>query len=1111
MDKTIDQLMTRDVIQVPPQTSLAECAEMMARYRISSLVISEDGKPVGLMTERDVVRLLSRNISQDQAVSVSMSVGLITVTADTDYRDAYHLFVLHGIRHLVVIDDQGSLAGIVTETDFRRHAGVEEFIGLRTVASIMDPVVLSLEPDANVIDAARMMHERRASCAIVEKERKPIGIVTERDMVRLYRQQAGELIVGDMMSSPVTTIRPEQLVVDVVQCMQNQRVRHLVVVDAQGETLAVVSEHDVVKHTEGQYVDLLNTIIREQVVALELKQAKIEELMLRSALDEKDLQLQDLQVRTDNQAAFVRTLIDHIPDLIFLKDTDGIYRGCNKAFEAFMGMEEKTIIGKTDFDFFDIQTAEFCRQLDRDVMASSQPRANEKWVVGADGRRVCLETLKTPYLNEKGELLGVIGISRNITTRKQADQALRESEEKLRALFEMSPLAIARNAMDGRFIETNKAWEEMLGYTLDELNALSYWQLTPKDYDLMEERQLKALESTGRYGPYEKEYWHRDGRRIPVRLNGALITGSDGHRYIWSIVEDISERKRTEENMQLASLVYLNSTEAMMVTDAEGLIININPAFTVLTGFSAEEAIGRTPRILNSGLHDKAFYDAMWQKLNSSGFWQGEIWNRRKNGEIYTEWLTINSIYKDDGSCFRRVALFSDITDKKKAEELIWMQANYDPLTGLPNRRMFNDRLIQETKKARRNERRLALMFIDLDHFKEINDILGHGVGDHLLKEAASRLQSCVRETDTVARLGGDEFTIIVSTLEEAAIVDRIARGILAKMTAPFKLDGETLYVSASIGITIYPDDTTDVNELCKNADQAMYSAKRQGRDRFSYYTPSMRNRAERRMRLSNGLRNALAEKQFEVYYQPIIDLSDGSIRKAEALIRWQHPERGLINPAEFIPIAEETGRIVELGNWVFQQAALHVKHWRNRYRADFQVSVNKSPVQFQNDEIFYKGWIDQITDLGLAGDSVVIEITESLLLDKKPIVNEKLLLFRDAGIQVAIDDFGTGYSSLAYLKMYDIDYLKIDRSFIKNLQPDFSDLVVCEAIIVMAHKLGMKVIAEGVETDEQRELLIAAGCDYAQGFLFSKPVPVAEFEALLDQTSPADGVAVNK
>ena len=1110
MKKTVAQLMTREVIQVAPETLLSECVELMAQHCISSLLISEKDEPLGLLTERDVVRLLSQNVSQNQSVSGLMSPSLLTVRADTDYRDAYHLFVLHGIRHLVVIDDDGCLVGIVTETDFRRSGGVEEFIGLRTVEAIMDRAVLMLAPESRVIDAAQIMHDRRVSCAVVVEERKPVGIVTERDMVRLYRQHASEMFVRDIMSSPVTTIEKEQSVVDVVQCMQNQRVRHLVVVDAQGETLAVVGEHDIVKHTEGRYVDLLNTIIRDQVVELELKQAKIEELILRSALDEKDQQLQDLQVRTDNQAALLRTLIDHIPDLIFLKDTDGIYRGCNKAFEAFVGIEEKAIVSKTDFDFFDIPTAEFFRQRDLDVMASSQPLVNEEWVVAADGCRECLETLKTPYLNEKGVLLGIIGISRNITSRKQADQALRESEEKLRALFEMSPLAIARNAMDGRFIETNKAWEEMLGYTLDELNALSYWQLTPKEYDLQESQQLQSLEKTGRYGPYEKEYWHRDGRRIPVRLNGVLITGSDGHRYIWSIVEDISERKRSEENMQLASLVYLNSAEAMMVTDANGVIININPAFTALTGFSSEEAIGKTPRILNSGLHDPTFYEGMWQKLENSGFWQGEIWNKRKNGEVYAEWLRIDSIYKEDGSCYRRVALFSDITDKKKAEELIWTQANFDPLTGLPNRRMFNDRLSQEIKKAHRGERRLALMFIDLDHFKEINDILGHNVGDHLLKETANRLSACVRETDTVARLGGDEFTIIVSALDESAIAERIAQDILDKLVGPFHLDGETMYISASIGITIYPDDTTDVNELCKNADQAMYTAKRQGRNRFSYYTPAMRDQAERRMRLSNGLRVALEENQFQVYYQPIVDLTDGAIRKAEALIRWQHPERGLIEPGEFIAIAEETGRIVEIGDWVFRQAALQVKQWRQQYQAYFQISVNKSPVQFQNDEIFYKGWIEQMRELALSGDSVVIEITESLLLGKKQIVNEKLLLFRDAGIQVAIDDFGTGYSSLAYLKMYDIDYLKIDRSFIKNLQPDSSDLVVCEAIIAMAHKLGMKVVAEGVETIDQRELLVAAGCDYGQGFLFSKPVPATEFEALLGQTRLSDEFVVN-
>jgi len=1100
MNKKIAQLMTRDVIQVAPATTLAECAELMARHRISSLLISENQKPLGLLTERDIVRLLSQNVPQNQAVATFMSAKLVTVLASTDYRDAYHTFVLHGIRHLVVIEEDGQLAGIVTETDFRRNAGVEEFIGLRTVASIMDQAVLMLLPDCKVVDAAQMMHDRRTSCAVVVEDLKPIGIVTERDMVHLYRRQQGETQVSDIMSSPVSTVGSEQVVIDVVQRMQDEAIRHLVVVNPHGETLAVVGEHDVVKHTDGQYVDLLNKIIHEQIVELEMKQAKIDELVLRSALTESEMRLRHLQARTGNETALLRTLIDHIPDLIFLKNSDGVYLGCNAACEAFFGLKEIAVVGKTDFDLVDAQMAEVFRQQDLEVLSSGQSRINEEWVSYPDGRRECLETLKTPYVNEQGELLGLIGISRNITARKQADQLLRENEEKLRALFEMSPLAIARNTLDGQFMEVNPAWKDLVGYSLDELKTLSYWHLTPEDYRLQETQQLLSLETTGRYGPYEKEYLHRDGRRVSVRLNGALITGSDGRRYIWSIVEDICERKRAEENMQLASMVYLNSGEAMMVTDADGVIITINPAFTELTGYSAEEVIGQTPHILNSGRQAPAFYDAMWHKLKNRGFWQGEIWNKRKNGEIYAEWLTINSIYKDDGTCYRRVALFSDITDKKKAEELIWIQANFDPLTGLPNRRMFNDRLSQEIKKAHREELPLALMFIDLDRFKEINDALGHSMGDHLLREAAHRLSSCVRETDTVARLGGDEFTIIITALEDTASIERIARDILRKLSSPFHLEGEILYISASIGITFYPNDSTDIEELRKNADQAMYAAKHHGRNRFNYYTPTMRDLAQERMGLSNDLQIALDEKQFRVYYQPIVDLGDGSIRKAEALIRWQHPERGLINPCEFIAIAEETGRILEIGDWVFHQAALQVKCWRQRYRSDFQVSVNKSPIQLQNDESLYMGWIEQLSQLELPGDSMVIEITESLLLDNRQIVNDKLLLFRDVGIQVAIDDFGTGYSSLAYLKMYDIDYLKIDQSFVRNLRSESSDMVVCEAIIAMAHKLGMKVIAEGVETEAQRALLIAAGCDYGQGFLFSKPLPATAFEVLLSK-----------
>ena len=440
----------------------------------------------------------------------------------------------------------------------------------------------------------------------------------------------------------------------------------------------------------------------------------------------------------------------------------------------------------------------------------------------------------------------------------------------------------------------------------------------------------------------------------------------------------------------------------------------------------------------------------------------------------------------------------SDITARKQAEETIQHQANFDPLTQLPNRRLLRDRMDQGIKMSNRSGLPLALMSIDLDNFKDVNDTLGHDMGDILLKDAAQRLSSCVRGADTVARMGGDEFTVIMGELDDPGSIERVAQGILHKLAQPFQLGNEVAYISASIGITIYPADATGINELLKNSDQAMYAAKHQGRNRFSYFTPAMQEAAQDRMRLANDLRGALADNQLRLHYQPIMELATGVIHKAEALIRWQHPQRGLVSPDKFIRIAEDTGMITDIGNWVFHEAALSAARWRASHLPEFQISINVSPVQFSNEGIGHQAWLAYLHKLGLPGQSIVVEITEGLLLDAGTAVTDQLLAFRDAGIQVSLNDFGTGYSSLSYLKKFDIDYLKIDQSFVRNMTHGSDDLTLCEAIIVMAHKLGLKVIAEGVETEHQRDLLTAAGCDYGQGFLFSKAVPAEEFEALL-------------
>ncbi|WP_162256854.1 sensor domain-containing protein [Noviherbaspirillum sp. Root189] len=462
-----------------------------------------------------------------------------------------------------------------------------------------------------------------------------------------------------------------------------------------------------------------------------------------------------------------------------------------------------------------------------------------------------------------------------------------------------------------------------------------------------------------------------------------------------------------------------------------------------------------------------------------------------------------------EGAPLRMTGTMTDISEKRQSEERIWRHANFDALTGLPNRRLFRDRLEHEVKKAHRNGRQMALLFIDLDRFKEVNDLLGHDIGDLLLTQAARRLGDCVRHSDTVARLGGDEFTVILGELDTMVHVEDIAQKILDALTEPFRLGKEVAYLSGSIGITMYPADASTPEELVRNADQAMYVAKHAGRNQFSYFTRSMQEEAHHRLRLSGDLRHALNAGQLNVHYQPVVELATGRIAKAEALLRWHHPGLGPVDPSRFIPLAEESGMIHDIGNWVFTQAAACSERWSEILGAPFQIGVNKSPVQFlsQSEDI---NWASYLRHVGLSGQSIAVEITEGLLLNASQVVADKLLEYRDAGIQVALDDFGTGYSSMAYLKKFDIDYLKIDQSFVRDITTNEGDRAIAESIIMMAHRLGLKVIAEGIETPEQRDLLTAAGCDFGQGFLFARPAPAEWFERMLQEQQRND-VAVSR
>ncbi|WP_256078778.1 EAL domain-containing protein [Massilia sp. YIM B04103] len=562
------------------------------------------------------------------------------------------------------------------------------------------------------------------------------------------------------------------------------------------------------------------------------------------------------------------------------------------------------------------------------------------------------------------------------------------------------------------------------------------------------------------------------------------------------------ERSRTDEAIRKGEQRFRTMFEAApmgiaLIDSVSGQFRDVNPRFL--------EIAGRTPMEMKASRwmdishpDDVAPEQDKMAQLNAqqvTGFKLTKRMLRPDGGVVWVD-ASINAIETESHP--HHLCMIEDVTEKKETEALIWQQANFDTLTQLPNRRMFLDRLQHDILKSRRDGTRIAILFIDLDHFKEVNDTLGHHQGDVLLIDAARRISACVRQSDTVARLGGDEFTVIVPELHDVERVDSIAQNIIDSLLAPFPLGQEQAFVSASIGITLYPDDAASVEDLLKHADQAMYAAKGAGRNRFSYFTPALQVAALNRMRLTNDLRGALKGNQFKLYFQPIVHLATGRIHKAEALIRWEHPQRGLVSPLEFIPLAEASGLVVAIGEWVFHESARWVQHWRREVHPDFQVSINQSPLEFQREGASYANWLRTLQQLGLPGQSLVVEITEGLLLDASSTVTDKLLQLRDAGIQVALDDFGTGYSSLSYLKKFDIDYLKIDRSFTRNLAPESSDMALSDAIIVMAHKLDLMVIAEGVETAEQRDLLAAAGCDYGQGYLFARPLPAADFDTLL-------------
>ena len=668
----------------------------------------------------------------------------------------------------------------------------------------------------------------------------------------------------------------------------------------------------------------------------------------------------------------------------------------------------------------------------------------------------------------------------------------------LKSLLDSSTDGVHILDLDGNLIEWSPSFIEMLGYSDQEALLLNV-----KEWDVMHSPEeintiINTISTSGKM-TVETRNRRKDGVLIDVEITTKPIILEDT-QYIYASARDITKRKTMENELHKLSQAVEQSPVTVVITDLEGTIEYVNTTFEQTTGYTKNEAIGNNLRLLKSGKTSKKTYVEMWAYITHGKIWYGELTNKRKDGTEYIEAMKIAPIFQSDGHISHYMAIKEDITEKKQAEEHLQYLANFDPLTGLPNRRQLEHRTDYALKLAKRNNGTFAVMFLDLDHFKDINDSLGHKAGDMLLVEVAKRFVSVVRDEDTVSRLGGDEFVFLLPNSDSKGVV-HVVKKLLDALAQSFSFDQYELTVTASIGIAVYPSDGTDHQTLSKNADAAMYRAKQNGRNNYCFFTQTMQDHTSRNLQLSNALHNALNRRQLKVVYQPQISSLDGQIIAAEALLRWTHPEFGEISPAEFIPLAEENGLILPIGEWVLRTAVRQAKHWIQSGFKPMGIAVNLSAAQFRHPDL-PQLVVKILNEAGLPPEYLDIELTEAVAMHNPDLACAIMDNLHHHGIRMSIDDFGTGYSSLSYLKKFKVHKLKIDKSFVHDIHTDPEDKAIVKAIISMAHELGLKSIAEGVETAEQLNFLREHGCDEIQGYYYSKPLNADDFETFLRENN---------
>jgi diguanylate cyclase (GGDEF)-like protein/PAS domain S-box-containing protein len=861
--------------------------------------------------------------------------------------------------------------------------------------------------------------------------------------------------------------------------------------------------------------------LRAEVEALRLANAAIQEQMsIDAARTDKMLRMMEAQAEAlqeanrhqTNQADFTQRVMDTSSALMIVLGPEGRISQVNRRFRVDLRAPEGEIAGRVLDDWLPLEERNRLEQsLARLPWPAHSPLfervrcsgsyAAEHRLLAKDGQYRFYWVEATLQHDPKGKEEGAVVCATDITAIKKQHDALLDSERQLKEA--------QRIAQIGRW-ELDLTTGEVIQQS-DEL--LQIWELSepPRRYEdclaLIHPDDRQAVDEAFQESIRDRRLFSAScrlllaGGRIKwVQLRGVMLGGENGRPLRANgTLQDVTAQRQTDEQLSLAASVFETSLNGVVITDAEARIIRVNPAFSRILGYEPDEVIGKKTSIFKSKRHDPTFFKQLWAKLSSEGEWHGEIWDRRKDGESIPLWQNISAVRDKRGSVKNYISVFYDLTEQKRSAAHIHHLAYYDSLTDLPNRQLFNERCEQAMKMAQRTGRRMCLLFLDLDRFKYINDSLGHPVGDALLRAVAQRLVQNLRQGATIARLGGDEFVLLLQNARGPEDGQEVAAKIIAVLSRPFVVQGHRLEVGASIGVSCYPGDGEDAATLIKNADLAMYQAKEEGRGKFLFYKSHLTDQAQERQFLEGELRKALEQSELFLQYQPQVDLADGRLVGSEALLRWRHPERGVIAPDKFIPIAEETGLIIQLGEWALRTACRQAMEWMHKGLGLHPIAVNISGVQIERSDLV-GAVADILAETGLPAEFLELEITETYVMRQAQENVNVLDGLRSFGVSLAIDDFGTGQSSLAYLKRLPVNKLKIDRSFVSDLPSGENEAAIARAIVALGHSLHLKVLAEGIETAAQAEFLRELGCDEAQGFLFSRPIDASAMEGLFVQ-----------